>query len=145
MGDELRILLDDTLAELQQLGESNLPHVLVSASVAKISGARAGGALVDSAPEVVAENLPCRLTPAGRPANWTDASQSRGLLNYTLVLPRGTVLPGGALVVVRGQDRDGDEIWERTVRVIDSLSVRAVTSIARYSVIDAGPTGTRTR
>jgi hypothetical protein len=145
MGGEQRILLDDALAELQALGESNLPHLLVSASVPKINGARVGGALVDSTPDVVAENLPCRLTPAGRPAQWADAQQSRGLLNYTLVLPRGTQLPGNALCVVQGRDRDSDPMWERSVRVIDSLSVRAVTSIARFAVVDAGPTGTRTR
>lgn len=140
---EFKILPDDAVSDLQALSESNLPHVVVSATIARDAGARVGGALVDATPTLLMEGEPCRLTPRASPARTPDAQQTHATQGWTLVMRRDIVLPVGALVLVRGQDRATSQQWERSVRVVDSQSVRLVTSCAAFAVVTAGPESPR--
>lgn len=143
MGREFVLLPDDAVSDLQALSESNLPHVVVRATRMPASGARVGGALVDKTPLTLFENEPCRLTPLARPTTLGDASQPHPTQAWTLTLRRGIDMPVGAIVLVRGQDRESDTMWERSLRVIDTQRARLVTSVSRFAVIDAGPTERR--
>lgn len=142
MSSEYVLLPDDAVSDLQALSESNLPHVVVRATLARATGVRVGGALVDPTPVLLFENERCRLTPT-RPASVDSAGQSHPAQAWTLVLRRGLVLPPGAIALVRGQDRAMDPQWERSVRVVDTQSQRMVTSVARFAVVDAGPSAER--
>lgn len=126
--------------ELAQLSDQNLPH-RATVTAPATSGARVGGALVDATGSVLLSGVACRLSPLGSPAPFVDAAQPRSQQQFSLTFTRGTVIPANAIAVVTGAQSDKVAPWTRRVRVVESMSERMATSMARYLCVDAGPAG----
>jgi hypothetical protein len=137
---ELRLVPDETLAELRALNEANLPH-LCSATFDVRSGTRVGGAIA-ATPTAILAAVPCRLVAQKRlpKAEMLAGDQPYAGDQWNLVFRVGVVVPEGALATITGTDALG-AAWTRVVRVGTPLHSRAYEIESRYGARDVNVAG----
>lgn len=140
---ELRLLPEETLAELRALTEANLPHTC-SVTFQQTTGARVGGALATppTPTAVLPAGTPCRLVPLKLRGALEVLQADQPFLSdpWALVFRVGVVLPEGALATVSGLDALGTA-WTRLVRVGAAIHSRAFEICSRYSARDVTVAG----
>lgn len=137
---ELRLIPDDTLAELRAVTDANLPH-LCSATFDVRSGTRVGGA-ISATPTALLTNVPCRLIAQKRlpRAETLAGDQPYSGDQWNLVFRVGVVVPEGALATVTGVDALGNA-WTRVIRVGTPIHSRAYEIESRYGARDVNVAG----
>lgn len=132
---EFDLIPPDALADLRALNESNLPH-LATISIETQSGARVGGALVDPAPQEIAADVPCRLSPSGSGSQLDERDQTGTTSRWTVAFAAGYVVPENATAVISGATNG--QAWQRTVQILSTIQTRAFASMAKYDAVDLG-------
>jgi hypothetical protein len=140
---ELRLLPEETLAELRALNEANLPHTC-AVTFQQTTGARVGGALsvAPTPTTVLPAGTPCRLVPLKLRGAMEGLAADQAFLSdpWALVFRIGVELPEGSLATVTGTDALGTP-WTRIVRLGAAIHSRAFEIESRYGARDVTVAG----